>query len=469
MKKSWTMLLGLMAGVFVACTPAPAKGVLSVTISGLPTGVDAAVTATSSTGATLSFTKTNSLDADIGTYTITAADVSSSGSTYIGTVTGSPATVTETTPGSASVSYALKSTAGAVTPAKTFTAPIGVGSLAFLTSAGTGQGRLYASGNANSATDPSGRLYLDTTDLSGTGGVVSASQVATAQGLAEIAFNKTTGSLYELIRATNAGATLITRYTRATAVSNLFTPLDFVITNGGFTYTPPAGTPISDYSLLAPTDTAVDNSGNLWVVDPNSTARSKIDGISATPGRLICYSAADQAAVPAAPNNRIGTPGVVYYGAAVAGAQTLVFDASGNLWVGAGTGATARLIHINIATLGTGQTPAGACPNLDTTSGNPSNREIKIPTSAVDRNLTGTSLVGPVDLVISGSNLLVAQSNNILTIPTTATTLPTTTPTTIVGLSGNITSLAVDTSNKTWVGTAGASGTGTPGRIYQLQ
>lgn len=390
-----------------------------------------------------------------GAYTVVAAAASG----YNISITPSAnITVAAAAPVSVTVTYVAQATSGAVNPSKTFTSSIGIGSLAFLTSAGTGQGRLYASGNATTNGNPSGRLFLEPADLATAGITVPAGQLDAQANLLEIVFGSG-GTLYEMARDNTA---TITRYPRSThtAAVGRFSPLDFVITTGNFTS---GGGP--DYSLLAPTDMVVDGSGNLWVVDPTSKARAADQGLpSTTPdGRLVCYSAAAQTAptLPASPNNRIGTPGVVYYGASVAGARTLAIVGT-DLWIGSGTGSSARIVKIPLSGLTCPNKGRGPAPGFF------ENGPDVLAAPAASVTLSGANLVGPVDLIISGSNVLVAQSNgstnNILTIASNATALPAGAPITINGLVGSITSLAVDTGGKTWVGTAGTN----TGRIYQL-
>lgn len=410
-----------------------------------------------------------------GTYTVVAP---APGGYTVNITPSANIVVAAATPASVTVTYVAQApvTGGAVTPAKTFTSPLGIGSLAFMPAGTGGAGRLYASGNASIATDISGRLYLEPSDISGAGSApvavpsfqVVQGTVADPTPLVEIAFNAS-GVFYQLRRDPRADfQTPISRYPRTTAVSNSFADEQFVITNGFFNPTPST----SDRSLTAPTDMAIDASGNLWVVDPTGNARSWRGDVSGTPaGRLVCYSAADQSAAsttrPTAPGT-VGTPGVIYHDGPAAGARTIVIEpgAGGAIWIGSGTGANARLHRVTSL----------ACPNLPT-SQDPQVVDLAptppatLPAGVTIRTLSGASLVGPVDLAISGSNLLVAQSNlstnNILSVALSATSLPTTNPTTLNGLSGNITSLAVDSGGKIWVGSSGAAAPN-PGRIYQL-
>jgi hypothetical protein len=78
-----------------------------VTITGLPTGVDAAVTVTGPAG-TEALTETGTLaDVEPGVYAVTAATVDDGGDVYAATVTGSPVTVPAGGSASATVTYSF--------------------------------------------------------------------------------------------------------------------------------------------------------------------------------------------------------------------------------------------------------------------------------------------------------------------------------------------------------------------------
>ncbi|MBO1435612.1 hypothetical protein [Meiothermus sp. CFH 77666] len=473
-----TPLLALLGLLLTACPSAntQAKGQLEVTVN-IPTG--SGITPNVQVSGPGGFSQTISQEgvrlfdqASVGNYTITAQDVIAAGDTYkakvsVGSAPGTSntasAAVTANTKTSVTVDYTQAPPSGAVNPEKTFTATLGIGSLVFLSSSGDGQGRLYASGNAANKNTPSGRLYLTPANLAGSGGAVPSVQIAPEDGLYSLIFAGD-GTLYELDRndLPPTPSTYIRRFARATAVANGFSPTPLVITNGAFSFSTGSGT-IQDYNLYKPSDMALDSAGNLWVLDPESTARSSVDGISNTPGRLVCYSAADQTAAIAG-SGSLNTPGRVYYGTAISGARALAFDASGNLWLAGGSGASARLVRIASYT----------CPNLPTSgpnAGNPDNQELNLNSAGVS-SLSGDKLVAPVDLAVAGTDLYVAQSdgttNNILKLSTSATAIPNDiVPITIIGLEGSLTGLAVDAEGKLWVGTAGAPAPN-PGRIYKL-
>jgi streptogramin lyase len=102
-------------GLFLAAcggtpnSPATTTGTLQINVSGLPAGVLAAVTTSGPAGFTDSATATHTVAP--GTYTVTAADVVS-GSTYVATITGSPATISAGDTATVNVVYAVPATTG---------------------------------------------------------------------------------------------------------------------------------------------------------------------------------------------------------------------------------------------------------------------------------------------------------------------------------------------------------------------
>ena len=85
----------------------PANGSLAITISGLPTGVNGAVTVTGPGGTTQTATATTTLSVAPGSYTVAAAQVTSGTTRYNATITGSPATVTSSATATVTVAYAV--------------------------------------------------------------------------------------------------------------------------------------------------------------------------------------------------------------------------------------------------------------------------------------------------------------------------------------------------------------------------
>jgi len=85
----------------------PANGTLALTVSGLPTGANAAVTVTGPGSYSQTATGSTSLTVAPGTYTVAAAQVVSNNVRYNATVTGSPATVTSSATSTVTVAYTV--------------------------------------------------------------------------------------------------------------------------------------------------------------------------------------------------------------------------------------------------------------------------------------------------------------------------------------------------------------------------
>ncbi|MDQ8162479.1 MAG: hypothetical protein P3C10_07840 [Gemmatimonadota bacterium] len=85
----------------------PANGTLTVTVSGLPTGVNASVTVTGPSSYTQSPTASATYSVAPGTYTVAAAQVIANNVRYNAAVTGSPATVTSNATATATVAYSV--------------------------------------------------------------------------------------------------------------------------------------------------------------------------------------------------------------------------------------------------------------------------------------------------------------------------------------------------------------------------
>jgi len=85
----------------------PANGTLAITVSGLPAGVNAAVTVTGPNSFSQAATATTSITAAPGSYSVAAAQVISNNVRYNATVTGSPATVTSSTTTTVTVAYSV--------------------------------------------------------------------------------------------------------------------------------------------------------------------------------------------------------------------------------------------------------------------------------------------------------------------------------------------------------------------------
>jgi hypothetical protein len=85
----------------------PANGTLSVTVSGLPAGVNAAVTVTGPSSYSQSPTASATYSVAPGTYTVAAAQVTTNNVRYNAAITGSPATVTSNATATAAVTYSI--------------------------------------------------------------------------------------------------------------------------------------------------------------------------------------------------------------------------------------------------------------------------------------------------------------------------------------------------------------------------
>ncbi len=85
----------------------PANGTLSVTVSGLPAGVNAAVTVTGPSSYSQSPTASSTYSVAPGTYTVAAAQVTSNNVRYNAAITGSPATVVSNATATAAVTYSI--------------------------------------------------------------------------------------------------------------------------------------------------------------------------------------------------------------------------------------------------------------------------------------------------------------------------------------------------------------------------
>jgi len=139
--------------------PAPVNGSLTVTVTGLPAGTNAAVTATGPSF-TQAVTATTTVSVAAGTYTITAAQITSGSSRFNGTVTGSPATVTSSATTTATVAYAL-----AATPIVTLTGSIGASRTLTADTNYVLRGFVYVNSGATLTIRAGTRIVGDTTAL----------------------------------------------------------------------------------------------------------------------------------------------------------------------------------------------------------------------------------------------------------------------------------------------------------------
>ncbi|HEY0930428.1 MAG TPA: hypothetical protein VGE27_10965 [Gemmatimonas sp.] len=103
-----TVTAGGSTAVTVTYTAAaPTTGTLTVNVTGLPAGVNGAVTITGPNNYNQARTATSTATVPTGSYTVTAAAVTNNNVRYTGTVTGSPANVTAGGTTTASVAYAV--------------------------------------------------------------------------------------------------------------------------------------------------------------------------------------------------------------------------------------------------------------------------------------------------------------------------------------------------------------------------
>jgi len=86
---------------------APANGTLVVTVSGLPAGVNAAVTVAGPSSYAQSPTASATYSVAPGSYTVTAAQVTTNNVRYNAAITGSPATVTSSATATVTVTYSI--------------------------------------------------------------------------------------------------------------------------------------------------------------------------------------------------------------------------------------------------------------------------------------------------------------------------------------------------------------------------
>jgi len=138
----------------------PANGSLSITVSGLPSGTNAAVTVTSPTGTTQSVTATTTLSVAAGSYTVAAAQVVVGNTRYNGTVTGSPASVTSGGTASVTVAYAV-----GVNPSVTLSGSIASNRTLAADTTYVIRGFVYVNSGATLTIPAGTRLVGDTTAL----------------------------------------------------------------------------------------------------------------------------------------------------------------------------------------------------------------------------------------------------------------------------------------------------------------
>ena len=105
----------------------PANGTLAITVTGLPTGTNAALTITGPNSYSQTASGSTSLTVAPGSYTVAAAQVTAGTARYNATVSGSPATVASSATSTVTVTYAVATTptvvlSGSIAANRTLTA-----------------------------------------------------------------------------------------------------------------------------------------------------------------------------------------------------------------------------------------------------------------------------------------------------------------------------------------------------------
>ena len=326
------------------------SGSLQVNISGLPSGSGTPVTVSGPSGAFTLGSSQTLTGLAVGSYTVTAANVSKDGSTYAGTVSASPVTVSTGTTATVSVTYAAVTGRLAVTVNGL---PNGVNANVAVTGPGGFSQTLTASATLDNLQP--GTYTITPADVTagsvtyrapGSSASVSAGSTATAQ-VNYAAATATTGSLTVTITGlpagTNANVTVSgpggfsQNLTASTTLTNL-TPGTYTITAGSVVVTK---TTVDEHYQASGGSASVSagatasagvtyskhGSGKLWVIEYGDNNGTPADLSDDRPSRLLGY---DQAA---------GTAVAVDLGLQNASrkARGLALDKAGNVWVGIGT------------------------------------------------------------------------------------------------------------------------------------
>jgi len=138
----------------------PANGTLTVTVSGLPSGVNAALTVTGPNNFSQTATASTTVSVAPGSYTVAAAQVSQSTTRYNATVTGSPATVASNASATVTVAYSV-----APAPSAVLTGSIAANRTLTADTNYVLRGFVYVNSGATLTIAPGTRIVGDTTAL----------------------------------------------------------------------------------------------------------------------------------------------------------------------------------------------------------------------------------------------------------------------------------------------------------------
>jgi len=138
----------------------PANGTLVVTVSGLPTGVNAALTVAGPSNFSRTATASTTLSVAPGSYTVAAAQVTQNTTRYNATISGSPATVASNASATVTVAYSVAATpttvlSGSIDANRTLTADTNY----------VLRGFVYVNSGATLTIAPGTRIVGDTTAL----------------------------------------------------------------------------------------------------------------------------------------------------------------------------------------------------------------------------------------------------------------------------------------------------------------
>lgn len=138
----------------------PANGTLAITVSGLPTGVNAALTVSGPNNYSQTATATTALNVAPGAYTVAAAQVTQNTTRFNATITGSPATVASNATATVTVTYAV-----AATPTVTISGSIAANRTLSRDTNYVLRGFVYVNSGATLTINAGTRLVGDTTAL----------------------------------------------------------------------------------------------------------------------------------------------------------------------------------------------------------------------------------------------------------------------------------------------------------------